>query len=96
MTARYRLNPLTGSLVVNADERDALVEVDGKPMGFTPAVLNVQSGQRRVRVSLRGFRPVEQTANVVAAQQKIADVLFKLGLIPTAIRIADAVKKPQS
>ncbi|WP_437914231.1 TonB-dependent receptor [Sorangium sp. So ce302] len=93
VTARYRLNPLTGSLVVNADERDALVEVDGKPMGFTPAVLNVQSGQRRVRVSLRGFRPVEQTANVVAAQQTRIDIsLRQLEEVEAASRTAEAVE----
>ncbi|MDC0679872.1 TonB-dependent receptor domain-containing protein [Sorangium atrum] len=93
VTARYRLNPLTGSLVVNADERDALVEVDGKPMGFTPAVLNVQSGQRRVRVSLRGFRPVEQSANVVAGQQTRIDIsLRQLEEVEAASRTAEAVE----
>ncbi|XXT19734.1 TonB-dependent receptor [Sorangium sp. So ce429] len=91
--ARYRLNPLTGSLVVNADERDALVEVDGKPMGFTPAVLNVQSGQRRVRVSLRGFRPVEETANVVAGQQTRIDIsLRQLEEVEAASRSTEAVE----
>ncbi|KYF80513.1 TonB-dependent receptor [Sorangium cellulosum] len=91
--ARYRLNPLTGSLVVNADERDALVEVDGKPMGFTPAVLNVQSGQRRVRVSLRGFRPVEQAVNVVASQQTRIDLsLRQLEEVEAASRSTEAVE----
>ncbi|KYF95923.1 TonB-dependent receptor [Sorangium cellulosum] len=93
VTARYRLNPLTGSLVVNADERDALVEVDGKPMGFTPAVLNVQSGQRRVRVSLRGFRPVEQVATVVASQQTRIDIsLRQLEEVEAASRSTEAVE----
>lgn len=93
VTARYRLNPLTGSLVVNADERDALVEVDGKPMGFTPAVLNVQSGTRKVRVSLRGFRPVEQTANVVANQQTRIDIsLRQLEEVEAASRSTEAVE----
>lgn len=93
VVARYRLNPLTGSLVVNADERDALVEVDGKPMGFTPAVLNVQSGQRKVRVSLRGFRPVEQTANVVAGQQTRIDIsLRQLEEVDAASRSTEAVE----
>ncbi|WP_437676131.1 TonB-dependent receptor domain-containing protein [Sorangium sp. So ce131] len=97
VVARYRLNPLTGSLVVNADERDALVEVDGKPMGFTPAVLNVQSGQRRVRVSLRGFRPVEQTANVVASQQTRIDIsLRQLEEVEAASRTAEAVEDAPS
>ncbi|MGK3988957.1 TonB-dependent receptor [Sorangium sp. So ce136] len=91
--ARYRLNPLTGSLVVNADERDALVEVDGKPMGFTPAVLNVQSGKRRVRVSLRGFRPVEQAADVVAGQQTRIDIsLRQLEEVEAASRSTEAVE----
>ncbi|KYF52293.1 TonB-dependent receptor [Sorangium cellulosum] len=93
VAARYRLNPLTGSLVVNADERDALVEVDGKPMGFTPAVLNVQSGQRRVRVSLRGFRPVEQAVNVVASQQTRIDLsLRQLEEVEAASRSTEAVE----
>ncbi|WP_234023230.1 TonB-dependent receptor domain-containing protein [Sorangium cellulosum] len=97
VVARYRLSPLTGSLVVNADERDALVEVDGKPMGFTPAVLNVQSGQRRVRVSLRGFRPVEQTANVVASQQTRIDIsLRQLEEVEAASRTAEAVEDAPS
>ncbi|AKT37053.1 TonB-dependent receptor domain-containing protein [Chondromyces crocatus] len=91
--ARYRLNPLSGSLVVNADERDALVEVDGKPVGFTPAVLSVQSGTRKVRVSLRGFRPVEQTVNVVPNQQTRIDLsLRQLEEVEAASRVAEAVE----
>jgi len=93
VTARYKLNPVTGSLVVNADERDALVEVDGRPMGFTPAVLSVQSGQRKVRVSLRGFRTVEQTANVNANQQTRIEVsLRQLEEVEAASRSAEAVE----
>lgn len=64
------LSPLTGSLVVHADERDALVEIDGRPMGFTPSVIqNVPVGERRVRVSLHGFRPVERQVTVRAGQE---------------------------
>ena len=93
VTSRYRLNPLIGSLVVNTDERDALVEVDGKPMGFTPAVLNVQSGVRKVRISLRGFRAVEQTANVVANQQTRIEVsLRQLEEVEAASRTSEAVE----
>ncbi len=48
----------TGTLVVDAEERDALIEIDGKPAGFTPAVLSdVPAGFHKVRVSLSGFRP---------------------------------------
>jgi outer membrane receptor for ferrienterochelin and colicins len=61
---------LTGSLVVSADEPNALVEVDGKPMGFTPAVIPaITVGKRRVRVSLRGYRPFETEVDVQYQKQ---------------------------
>jgi sulfonate transport system substrate-binding protein len=41
-----------------------------------------------------GIKPIDD--DVVAKQQKIADTFFALGLIPKAIKIADAVRKPQS
>jgi sulfonate transport system substrate-binding protein len=33
---------------------------------------------------------------VIAEQQKIADTFKRLGLIPTAINVSDAVRKPSS
>jgi outer membrane receptor for ferrienterochelin and colicins len=57
--------PLTGALVVTSDVRDALVEVDGKPLGFTPAVLgNVPVGTRKLRVTLAGHEPIEREVEV--------------------------------
>ncbi len=41
-----------------------------------------------------GVSPI--TPEVVAQQQAIADVFFDLGLIPEAIKIADALVEPQS
>jgi outer membrane receptor protein involved in Fe transport len=61
---------LTGSVLVSADEPNALVEIDGKPMGFTPAVIPaVTVGKRRVRVSLRGYRSYEAEVNVEYQKQ---------------------------
>jgi len=60
VTVRPQIVPLTGTLVVDADERDALIEVDGKAEGISPAVLTVPVGPHHVRVSLKGFRTVEQ------------------------------------
>lgn len=65
-----RLKPLSGSLLVEADEKGAVVEVDGRRMGYTPAVIqNVTVGKRAVKVSMRGFRPVERTVEVKAGEQ---------------------------
>ena len=59
------LRPFTGSIVIEADERGAVVKVDGKPSGFTPAVIQgVAVGRRRVRVELRGYTPVEIEVDV--------------------------------
>lgn len=74
------LTPLTGSLVVQADERDAIVEIDGKPSGFTPAVIqSVPVGTRKLRVTLRGYSPVER--DVVIKPNKQSQVL-DLKLVP--------------
>lgn len=70
------LAPLTGSLALSADEGNAVVEIDGKLMGSTsaaastPTVLqNVPVGRRHVRVTLRGFAPLERDIDVKTGQQ---------------------------
>jgi outer membrane receptor protein involved in Fe transport len=69
-TATATMIPLRGSVVVETDEPGAKVEIDGRPMGFTPTVIqNVPVGRRRVRVSLRGFEPVEREVTVAADEQ---------------------------
>jgi sulfonate transport system substrate-binding protein len=49
-----------------------------------------------VALSRRGFgvQPISQ--QVVVEQQKIADTFKDLGLIPRAIRVSDAVRRPGS
>jgi len=61
---RVQLAALTGNLVVDADVRDALITVDGKATGFTPAVLTVPVGPHRVQISESGSRPFEQLVTV--------------------------------
>ena len=59
------LLPITGTVVVDADEQGALIEIDGRPMGYTPAVLtDVQVGDHTVRISARGYEAVEVPVNV--------------------------------
>ncbi|MDW8245787.1 MAG: TonB-dependent receptor [Sandaracinaceae bacterium] len=54
---RLDLAQETGTLVVEADERGALIEVDGQARGFTPAVLSeIPAGRHTVRILRRGFR----------------------------------------
>ncbi len=93
------LSPLTGSVVVSADEREALVEVDGQPMGFTPAVLqNVAVGKRHVRVSLRGYTPVERDIVVKTGEQsQLIDLsLTPLREVAAASRFAESIEDAPS
>lgn len=57
--AQVDLPLVTGTLVVDAAERDALIEIDGQAAGFTPAVVPVPVGAHSVRVTLAGYRPYE-------------------------------------
>ena len=82
---------------------DALVEVDdwvkanpkdvaeqfSPALGIPAPILEVAVGRQAY-----GVKPIDKA--VIAEQQKIADVFFDLGLIPHAVKIADAVKAPQS
>ena len=83
---------------------DSLGEIDdwvnGQSAATSPSSSRRRSAsRRRSSKSPSTGRPTassRSTPTVVAEQQKIADVFFELGLIPKAIKIADAVKKPQS
>ena len=65
-----RLKPQSGSIIVEADEKGAVVEVDERPMGFTPTVVqNVSVGERKLAVKLRGYKTVERKVEVKPNQQ---------------------------
>ncbi len=76
---RVALSLETGSVLVDAQERGALIEIDGTAMGFTPAVLpRVPSGTHTVRISRSGFRPFEDTIQVVPNEQTPVEVRLRL------------------
>ncbi len=62
---------------------------------FSP-LLGIPAPILAVAVDRRTYGVTPITPDVVAKQQAIADVFFELGLIPKAIKIADAVKAPLS
>ncbi|MBK8256110.1 MAG: TonB-dependent receptor [Polyangiaceae bacterium] len=77
-TVTATLTPLTGTIVVRSDEREAVVKIDGKPFGFTPAVVQgIPVGKRLVSVELRGYRPFEKSVDVKSNQQvELTDVVL--------------------
>jgi outer membrane receptor protein involved in Fe transport len=83
----------TGSLVVNADERDAVIEIDGKTRGFTPSVLTVPAGKHDLRVTLRGFRPVERQIEMKANEQTQLDLqLVSAEAVEAASRVSEPIE----
>lgn len=84
---------ITGTVVVNAPERDALVEIDGRAAGFTPAVLEIPSGEHTVRVSLRGYKPYVREIVVDPDDSVTLDVqLRSLREVTAASRTSQAVE----
>ncbi len=89
------LEALTSSIIVNASERDALVEVDGRPAGFTPAVVrDVAVGRRTVRISLAGFAPVERVIDLrYGTPAEISDVQLRgAGEVTAASRVSERIE----
>jgi outer membrane receptor for ferrienterochelin and colicin len=97
VTVHPKLAPIAGNLIVNSDVRDALVEIDGRGMGFTPAALNIPIGTHVVRVSLGGFRPYEQTVLVSASgQAKVDAQLTQIEEVTAASRVTENVEDAPS
>lgn len=90
--ARAKLDPLSGSVVVNSDQQ-ALVTIDGQPRGFTPAVVSVPVGPHVLRVSTPGFRTVDRNIVVKADESVTLDVdLSGQEEVLGASRAAEAVE----
>jgi outer membrane receptor for ferrienterochelin and colicin len=97
LVLRPRVEDLTGSLVVNADERGALIEIDGKPRAFTPAILTVPAGPHAIRVSLKGFRPIAQSVDVPPnAERRLELVLTQAEEVTAASRTTETVEQAPS
>ncbi|HSQ67376.1 MAG TPA: TonB-dependent receptor, partial [Polyangiaceae bacterium] len=93
LTARAHLSAQTGAVVVNTDIRDALITIDDQPSGFTPAVLAVPIGTHKLRVTLSGFRPIEQTIEVTkGGQVKLDLTLSTLEEVTAASRYTESIE----
>ncbi len=68
------LAPLVGSLVVRTDEPGALVEVDGRIVGFSPSLTTVSAGSHQVNISLAGYRNVKKDVAIESNRETRLDV----------------------
>lgn len=94
---RPRLEELTGAALVTTDEPGALVEVDGKSRGFTPAILSLPAGEHRLRISARGFRTIERPFVIVADRQtRVDETLSQAEEVQAASRLTETVEDAPS
>jgi hypothetical protein len=73
----------TGNLVVTANHEGALVTVDGKEAGFTPAVIELPTGEHRVAVTMADMRPFEQKVVVTKGERSWVKAELRFGGIKT-------------
>lgn len=94
---RPELEVITGTALVATDEPGALIEADGQSKGFTPAILTLPVGEHRLRISMRGFRPIERRVVVLADHQvKVDEVLTQAEEVVAASRVSEAVEDAPS
>jgi outer membrane receptor for ferrienterochelin and colicin len=97
VTVRAKMEAQTGGVVVNADVREALVTIDGKPVGFTPTVLAVPIGRHRLQISQGGFRNYDQQIIVTTTEQvKVDAQLTTLEEVTAASRVTESVEDAPS
>jgi outer membrane receptor for ferrienterochelin and colicin len=97
-TLQVRLAVQTGTLVVQCDESDAIILLDGRPVGFTPAVVDgVAAGPHTLTVTAEGFRPFVRRIEVepnsraeVEASLAVADEVAAASRMVQAVNDAPA------
>lgn len=98
---RTRLRPdlevVTGAVLVEADESGALVEIDGRPMGYTPTLVRLPVGPHELEVSLAGYVGVERRVTVTEGdEQRVVVSLSRLEEVTAASRRKEAVAEAPS
>jgi outer membrane receptor protein involved in Fe transport len=88
------LAPESGSLLVQADEAGALLEVDGRPRGLLPALLELPVGEHALRVSLQGFQTIEDRVSIREGDEKRVDLkLSSIDVVEAASRAREPIEE---
>lgn len=92
-----QLATLTGGLVVSTDEPGALVEVSGRPLGFTPAIVQLPVGTHPVRLVRAGYKPIERLVTIASEHEtRLHVVLTEAERVTAASRVDEAVETAPS
>ncbi len=87
--AEAKLQPLpapTGNLMVTANHDGALVRVDGKAMGFTPAVVPLPVGKHRLAVEMAEMRSFQKEVEILQDKSEVVTAELRYsGGVTTAV-----------
>ena len=88
------LKPVGGTLLVQSSEREALVLLDDRPVGFTPAVVEgVAAGRHRLEVQSPGFRPFVRIVDIRAGERFMVEADLALDEdVEAASRQAESIR----
>lgn len=93
LSLSVELERQTGVLVVESEERDAQILLDGNIVGFTPAVIDsVPVGEHKVVVQSSGFKPFEVSITIEPDTRQVLDA--RLGFsedVAAASRVNESV-----
>ncbi len=91
------LPPVTGTLLVASEVRNALVTIDGRERGLTPAALALPVGVHDVTITRQGFRPMHRRIEVTADSQAHIDAdLVPIEEVTAASRVTEMVEDAPS
>lgn len=83
---RVRLAPDRARVRFSSEPAGALVHVDGAPLGDTPLEVDLTSGERRVEVTLAGFRTASRRIRVEAEKPQTVPT-FRLEPLPGRLAV---------
>ena len=97
ISVKARLEPQVGSLVLSTDEPGALIQVDGRARGFTPAILTVTARAHQIHLSLKGFRTEVRQMTVPANGEAHLDLILNQSEeVVAASRVSEQVEDAPS
>lgn len=74
-TLDYVLVPAWAEITISSRPADAVILIDGKAQGKTPATVEVGAGEHQLALRLPGFQTWQKTLNVVANQPQTLPVI---------------------
>jgi outer membrane receptor protein involved in Fe transport len=85
--------PRIGGQLHTLEGPRALIEVDGRPRGFTPAILTLPVGHHKIDIALTGFRKVSREVDIdVGSEARLDLSLTSSEEVVAASRVGETVE----